>query len=127
MIIYWIRIIMRIWRIKQFRLTGSFMRRCCFWKNYGTICNIQGMTPSHPVNNNYPFINVSQRAHASCEKFEILRRNLETVYGQSRILVKPNDYILDQDHHSHLANQAISFVWQFYAEMLCLEKLRNNF
>ena len=60
------------------------------------------------------------------EKFEILRRNLEAVYGKSRILVKPNDYILDQDHHSHLANQAISFDWQFYAEMLFLEKVKNE-
>jgi len=60
------------------------------------------------------------------EKFEILRQNLEAVYRQSRILVKPNDYILDQDHHSHLANQAVSFDWQFYAEMLFLEKLRDN-
>ncbi len=60
------------------------------------------------------------------EKFKVLRRNLETVYGKSRILVKPNDFILDQDHHSHLANQTISFDWQFYAEMLFLDKVKNN-
>ncbi len=60
------------------------------------------------------------------EKFKALRMHLETVYGKSRILIKPNDYILDQDHHSHLANQTISFDWQFYAEMLFLDKVKNE-
>lgn len=61
------------------------------------------------------------------DKFKVLRMDFETVYKKSRILVKPNDYILDQDHHSHLANQTISFDWQFYAEMLFLEKVKNTF
>ncbi len=61
------------------------------------------------------------------DKFKVLRKNLEAIYKKSRILVKPNDYILDQDHHSHLANQTISFDWQFYAEMLFLEKVKNTF
>ncbi len=60
------------------------------------------------------------------EEFKVLRKNLETVYGKSRILVKPNDYILDQDHHVHLANQTISFDWQFYTEMLFLEKVKTE-
>ena len=60
------------------------------------------------------------------EEFKVIRKGLEIVYGKSRILVKPNNYILDQDHHIHLANQTISFDWQFYAEMLFLEKLRNE-
>lgn len=60
------------------------------------------------------------------EEFKVLRKNLETVYGKSRILVKPNDYILDQDHHAHLANQTVSFDWQFYTEMLFLEKVKNE-
>lgn len=60
------------------------------------------------------------------EKFKVARRNLEIVYGKSRILIKPNDYILDKDHHSHLANQTISFDWQFYAEMLFLDKVKNE-
>jgi len=78
------------------------------------------------ANNKQEELEALDRIREFTEKFEILRRNLEAVYGQSRILVKPNDYILDQDHHSHLANQSISFDWQFYAEMLFLEKLRNN-
>lgn len=57
------------------------------------------------------------------EEFQELRKQFEQVYGKTRILTKPADYILDQDHHAHLANQSISFDWQFYAEMLFLEKI----
>ena len=55
--------------------------------------------------------------------FEAMRNRLEEVYGRTRILNKPEDYILDQDHHAHLANQSINFDWQFYAELLFLEKI----
>jgi hexosaminidase len=57
------------------------------------------------------------------KEFSILRSNFEQVYAKTRILTKPADYILDQDHHAHLANQSLSFDWQFYAEMLILEKI----
>ncbi|MDY7394236.1 glycoside hydrolase family 20 zincin-like fold domain-containing protein [Aureibaculum sp. 2210JD6-5] len=57
------------------------------------------------------------------EEFTNLRSEFERVYGKTRILKKPDNYILDQDHHVHLANQSISFDWQFYAELLFLQKL----
>jgi hypothetical protein len=57
------------------------------------------------------------------EEFRVIRQEFEKVYGKTRILKKPDDYILDQDHHVHLANQTISFDWQFLAELLFLEKL----
>jgi hexosaminidase len=60
-------------------------------------------------------------------EFTKLRTQFERVYGKTRILTKPEDYILDQDHHAHLANQSISFDWQFYAEMLFLEKIQRDF
>ena len=56
---------------------------------------------------------------------QALRKQLEKIYGETRILTKPEDYILDQDHHSHLANQTISFDWQFMAEILFLEKIEK--
>lgn len=59
------------------------------------------------------------------DQFQSLRGKFESVYGKTRILTKPDDYILDQDHHVHLANQSKSFDWQFYAEMLFLEKLEE--
>ncbi len=61
------------------------------------------------------------------EEFEILTNHLEKVYGETRILSKPEGYLLDQDHHHHLANQAISFDWQFVAELLFLEKIEKEF
>ena len=60
------------------------------------------------------------------EKFSELRKQFEEVYGKTRTLTKPENYILDQDHHVHLANQSISFDWQFYAEMLFLEKIERE-
>lgn len=42
----------------------------------------------------------------------------ETVYGGTRIPTKPENYILDQDHHVYPANRSINFNWQFYAEIL---------
>jgi len=59
-------------------------------------------------------------------QFSALRKDFEKVYGKTRILTKPENYILDQDHHVHMANQTISFDWQFNAEILFLEKLDNE-
>jgi len=61
------------------------------------------------------------------KEFEVLRDQLEKVYGEIRILSKPDGYLLDQDHHSHLANQSISFDWLFIGEMLFLEKVEGLF
>jgi len=58
--------------------------------------------------------------------FRDLRNSFEQVYAKSRILTKPDDYILDQDHHQHLANQTKSFDWQFYAEICFLKKLSDS-
>ena len=60
------------------------------------------------------------------EEFKALRKQFELIYGETRMLTKPEDYILDQDHHSHLANQTISFDWQFFAEILFLKKIENE-
>jgi len=47
---------------------------------------------------------------------------MERVYGETRILTKPETYFLDQDHHHHLANQTRSFDWLYTAELYFLEK-----
>ncbi|GLR19791.1 hypothetical protein GCM10007940_44070 [Portibacter lacus] len=57
--------------------------------------------------------------------FDELREKLETVYAKARVLNKPANYILDQDHHTHNANQSLNFDWQFYPEMLLLEKIQT--
>jgi hypothetical protein len=58
-------------------------------------------------------------------EWKAIQGNLEEVYGKTRQLNKPAGYILDQDHHVHLANQALNFSdWQFYVEGLFLEKVK---
>jgi hypothetical protein len=57
------------------------------------------------------------------EEFVSVREELEQVYGQTRILTKPEGYILDQDHHHHLANQTLSFDWLYTAELYFFEKV----
>jgi hypothetical protein len=59
-------------------------------------------------------------------EFARLREEFEAVYAKTRILEKPANYILDQDHHVHLANQSLNFDWQFKAEMLFFEKLEKE-
>ncbi|MBN3520099.1 family 20 glycosylhydrolase [Algoriphagus lutimaris] len=59
-------------------------------------------------------------------KWNSIESELEKVYGKTRSLNKPDDYVLDQDHHVHLANQAKRFSdWQFYVEDLFLEKIKE--
>ena len=58
-------------------------------------------------------------------EFKQLRNKLEDVYGKVRLLEKPENYILDQDHHAHMGNQSKNFDWQFGPEMLFLEKLKE--
>lgn len=60
------------------------------------------------------------------EDFKVLRAEFEEVYGRTRILHKPEGYLLDQDHHYHMANQSINFDWQFWAEIYFLEKLSKQ-
>lgn len=68
-----------------------------------------------------------ERVEQLYREFFPLRARLEKVYGQTRVLNKPDDYILDQDHHHHLANQTRSFDWQFTSELLFLEKIRKQY
>jgi hexosaminidase len=68
-----------------------------------------------------------EEIHKLSEEFELKRKKLEEVYAKARILHKPDNYILDQDHHTHAANQSLNFDWQFYAEILFLEKINKSF
>lgn len=67
-----------------------------------------------------------QQLLALQKEFETIRENLESVYGKVRILEKPEGYLLDQDHHHHMANQSVNFDWQFRAESLFFEKLSKH-
>lgn len=66
------------------------------------------------------------RLQLLAQDFQNLRMEFEEVYGRTRILHKPEGYLLDQDHHRHMANQSLNFDWQFWAEIFFLEKLANE-
>lgn len=58
--------------------------------------------------------------------FYKLRDEIEKTYSKTRVIHKPQDYLLDQDHHHHLANQLHAFDWQFYPELLMFDKINNQ-
>jgi len=60
-------------------------------------------------------------------EFKEVRNQFEKVYSKTRKINKPSDYILDQDHHRHPANQSINFDWQFTAELMLQTKIKNYF
>ena len=55
-----------------------------------------------------------------------LKDKVEETYSKTRIIHKPTDYILDQDHHHHLANQFHTFDWQFYSELHMYDKIEKQ-
>ena len=61
------------------------------------------------------------------QTFSSVRAQMETVYSQTRVLNKPEGYLLDQDHHNHPANQTVNFDWQFISEILMLQKIETHF
>jgi len=58
--------------------------------------------------------------------FFALRKKVEETYAKTRLIHKPQDYILDQDHHHHLANQLHAFDWQFVPELLIFDKIKEQ-
>jgi hypothetical protein len=61
------------------------------------------------------------------EEFQILRNEFEMVYSKTRVINKSENYILDQDHHRHTANQSINMDWQFIGELKLFEKLNLTY
>ena len=49
------------------------------------------------------------------------------MYSKTRVINKSEDYILDQDHHHHPANQTINFDWQFLGEIMILNKIKKTY
>ena len=60
-------------------------------------------------------------------EFNITREKFEEIYSKTRILNKPKDYILDQDHHHHPANQTKNFDWQFLSEIMLINKIKETY
>jgi len=60
-------------------------------------------------------------------EFLSIKNNFEKVYAKSRNINKPKNYILDQDHHNHTANQTLNMDWQFIAEIKLFEKINLTY
>ena len=60
-------------------------------------------------------------------EYNSMREKFEKIYSKTRILNKPKDYILDQDHHHHPANQTINFDWQFLSEIMLIKKIKETY
>jgi hypothetical protein len=60
-------------------------------------------------------------------EYNSVREKFEKIYSKTRILNKPKDYILDQDHHHHPANQTINFDWQFLSEIMLIKKITETY
>ena len=61
------------------------------------------------------------------KEFISIRNNFEKAYAKSRNINKPKNYILDQDHHNHTANQTLNMDWQFIAEIKLFEKINLTY
>ena len=60
-------------------------------------------------------------------EYNSMRKKFEEIYSKTRILNKPKDYILDQDHHHHPANQTKNFDWQFLSEIMLINKIKETY
>ncbi len=56
-------------------------------------------------------------------EFSELRKRLETVYAETRILGNPEGYQLDSNYHKHLANGTNNTDWMFRYELAMNEKI----
>jgi hypothetical protein len=55
--------------------------------------------------------------------FSGLRKKYEDVFSKTRFLVNPANYILDQNHHHHLANGTNNSDWMYVYELAMNKKL----
>ena len=57
--------------------------------------------------------------------FNTIRNNFEQVFSKTRIMTNPADYILDQNHHDHLANGTINSDWMYVYELAMNSKIKD--
>jgi hypothetical protein len=57
--------------------------------------------------------------------FRQIRKNYEDVFSRTRILVNPEDYVLDANGHHHLANGTVNNDWMFVYELAMNDKINR--
>ncbi len=55
--------------------------------------------------------------------FKNLRKNYEEIFSKTRILSKPDDYLIDSNYHHHLANATINSDWMYLYELAMNNKI----
>jgi hexosaminidase len=59
-------------------------------------------------------------------EFQNTRKEFEEVFTRSRVLNNPTDYLLDQNHHAHLANGTKNSDWMYVYELAMIAKIKEN-
>jgi hypothetical protein len=59
--------------------------------------------------------------------FSAIRKNYENVFTRTRVLHNPKDYLMDQNHHAHLANGTKNSDWMYVYELAMNEKINKSF
>uniref|UniRef100_A0AB33JHT8 beta-N-acetylhexosaminidase n=1 Tax=Prevotella sp. GTC17262 TaxID=3236797 RepID=A0AB33JHT8_9BACT len=59
------------------------------------------------------------------DSFTTMRTNLESVYSKTRMMDNPKGYLLDQNHHNHLAAKSNNSGWLYLYELPMTEKVRE--
>lgn len=57
--------------------------------------------------------------------FSQKRERFEDVFSQTRVLNNPSDYLLDQNHHIHLANGTINSDWMYVYELAMNDNIKK--
>ncbi len=57
--------------------------------------------------------------------FADVRKNFENVFSQTRILSNPDNYVVDQNHHEHLANGTNNNDWMYFYELAMNKKIND--
>jgi hexosaminidase len=61
------------------------------------------------------------------DNFSAVRKNYEDVITKTRVLHNPQDYLLDENHHHHLANGTISSDWMYVYELALNNSIKKAF
>lgn len=52
-----------------------------------------------------------------CDYFKVMRKNLESVYSETRFMQQPEGFIADMNHHNHLASKTDNSDWLYLYEI----------
>jgi len=72
-----------------------------------------------------PLERAEKQIRKTLNQFIIAKKNLLSVYGETRFLKNPPDYLLDQNHHTHLANRSNDSSWMFLFEIPFCQQVRT--